>query len=175
MTIDEQLDRFANNIAEFSRCIESLPEDRFLAKVDEWSPRDIVAHLIGWNRYTILGCQAINRGEIPFYLDDPGVDFSKANAVFLQRYPSTDRRTLLEDLEMSFQELKRFIASLELTEWQADRDVRYEGESMTIKNAVDAISADYIQHKQQIEGWINQGAAGSNVPASLAKSKAQSS
>ena len=59
----------------FKVCIEALPEDLFLQPMNGWSVRDVVAHFIGWNRYTIEGCGDILRGVRPFYLDDDRNDF----------------------------------------------------------------------------------------------------
>lgn len=80
----------------------------------------VVAHLIGWNRSTIRGCEQIKRGEIPFYFINPGRDFSNVNAVSLQQYSSEDRQELVGELRASFLELHRFLLSLAPSEWPAD-------------------------------------------------------
>jgi hypothetical protein len=56
-TINIQLDQLDNNVKEFIKCIDSLSEYLFLKKMDDWAPRDVAAHLVGWNLYTIKGCQ----------------------------------------------------------------------------------------------------------------------
>jgi hypothetical protein len=38
---------------EFVDLIHSLPEALFLSSMNGWSPRDVVAHLIGWNGHMI--------------------------------------------------------------------------------------------------------------------------
>ena len=138
----------------------ALPEGLFLEKMNDWAPRDVLAHLIGWNRYTIEGCQQISKGETPFYLIDPGDDFSKVNAVLVQRYDSRDERQLLDELKASAEELKQFLLSLGSVEREAgygvsyaDHGVGYEG-AVTIRNTVDMLIYDYVEHREQIEEWV---------------------
>lgn len=154
MSIEEQIKRLSNNIDEFTECINSLPETLFLKKLDDWAPRDILAHLIGWNYYTIEGCKQIMKGEIPHYFIDPGNDFSKVNAVSVQKYNSKDRQKLIEELEASTRELKQFLLSIDSANWETDYGVTYKGGSVTVMNMVEALSHDYINHRQQIEKWV---------------------
>ena len=154
MTIEEQIGYLSNNIQEFTECINSLPEDLFLKKLDEWAPRDILAHLIGWNRYTIEGCQQIIKCETPFFLIDPGYDFSKVNAVSVQKYDSKDRQALIEELKASARELLQFLLSVESTQWNADYGVTYRGGTVTVMNMVEALASDFIHHRLQIEKWV---------------------
>ncbi len=71
MTIEMQIAKLGLSVEDFARCVASLNEELFLKKLDSWSPRDIVAHLIGWNYYIIEGSKQIKRGELPFYDIDP--------------------------------------------------------------------------------------------------------
>jgi hypothetical protein len=157
ITIEEQLNNLDTRIQIFVRCIDSLPEAFFLKKMDKhWAPRDVLAHLIGWNRYTIEGCQQMRRGETPFYFIDPGDDFSKVNAMSVRKYGSKNRRKLVNELEASAQELRQFLLSVDAREWEADYGVRYKGGLVTIRNTVDALMSDYIHHRQQIKEWAKR-------------------
>jgi len=155
MSIKEQVDKLTLCIKDFAGYIDSLPQDLFLKKIDDWSPRDILAHLIGWNRYTIEGGQQIARGETPLYFIDPGDDFCKVNAVLVRKYHSTNKQELLSELEVSTHELKQFLLSLDPAEWESDYGVSYEGGHVTIKNTIDALIGDYVQHKEQIMRWVD--------------------
>jgi len=149
----EQADNLGLSINEFIGCIKSLPDGLFLKKINDWAPRDVTAHLIGWNRYTVEGCQQIMRGETPPFFIDPGDDFSKVNAVLVQEYNSTDRVELIKQIKASAEELKQYILALDPTEWETDYGVSYEGGSVTVRNMVDALIYDYVVHRQQIEKW----------------------
>lgn len=151
MKIETQISKFDQSIEDFVDCVASLKEDLFLKRQNHWSPRDVVAHLIGWNRYIIKGSHQIRRGELPFYDIDPGEDYSKVNAVLVLEYSSTDRQEMLDELQASAQELKRFIQSLDSSEWSRDYGVRHKGAIITIQNTVDDLIEDYDIHKERIQ------------------------
>ena len=156
ITIREQANNLNRSIKEFIECIDSLPGSLFLKKIDDWTPRDVTAHLVGWNLYTIEGCQQIMRGETPPFFVDPGDDFSKVNAVLVREYDSRDKRRIIKELEVSAQEVEQFLLSVNSTEWETDYGVTYKGGSVTVKNMVDSLSYDYVAHRQQIEKWAEK-------------------
>jgi hypothetical protein len=156
MNIETQIAKFDQSIEDFVHCVASLNEEFFLKRSDHWSPRDVVAHLIGWNRYTIEGSNQIRRGELPFYEIDPGEDCSKVNAVLVLEYSSTDRQEMLDELQVSYQELKQFIRSLDSSEWSRDYGVRLEGAIITIQNTVDELIEDYDIHTERIKEWVRR-------------------
>ena len=156
MNIETQIAKFDQSIEDFVHCVASLNEEFFLRRSDHWSPRDVVAHLIGWNRYTIEGSNQIRRGELPFYEIDPGEDCCKVNAVLILEYSSTDRQEMLDELQVSALELKQFIQSLDSSEWSRDYGVRLEGDVITIQNTVDELIEDYVIHKERIKEWARR-------------------
>ena len=98
MTIEKQIARLRAAVAALAASAASLSEEGFLTRANGWSPRDIVAHLIGWNRYVIEGSRQIRRGELPFYDVDPGEDYSTVNAALVREYPSQDKQALITTL-----------------------------------------------------------------------------
>lgn len=153
MKIETQIAKFDQSIEDFVNCLASLSEELFLERHSDWSPRDDVAHLIGWNRYIIEGSKQIMRGELPFYDIDPGEDYSKVNAVLVLEYSSRDRQKMLDELQTSAQELKRFIQSLDSSVWSRDYGVRHKGAIITIQETVDELIEDYDIHKERIKEW----------------------
>ncbi len=101
MTADEQLDQLERSIEAFAASVAALDERLFLRNVNGWTPRDIVAHLIGWNPHIVLGAKQILCGELPLYDVDPGPDYSKVNAALVRECDDTDRSVLLERLAES--------------------------------------------------------------------------
>jgi hypothetical protein len=153
MTIEAQLSRLEKNLDDLCRCVSSLDERMFLRPIRQWSPRDIVAHLVGWNRYLVQGADQIKRGELPFYDIDPGDNYSNVNAALVRKYSSTSRDELLDDLRTSAQELQQYLRSLDTTEWDRDYGVRHAGAIITIRNSVDELIDDYQHHREQISTW----------------------
>jgi hypothetical protein len=153
MTIEKQVTKLGFSVDEFARRVASLDEELFFKNIDRWSPRDIVAHLIGWNRYIIDGSKQLKKGELPFYDIDPGEDYSNVNAVLIRQYSSGNKQELLNELRASAGELKQFLQSLDQNEWDRDYRVRHQGSTITIRNTIDDLISDYHHHKKQIEEW----------------------
>jgi len=148
-------ERFEDAVEQFSRCVASLSSEQLLAPLGKWTPRDIVAHLIGWNRYVVRGSRQLQRGELPFYDVDPGEDFSKVNATLVQEYAATGRRELLAELRESADELCAFLVGLDESEWERDFGVRSGDQVLTIGGTVDELIRDYPHHREQIETWVD--------------------
>jgi len=153
MTIEGQLSRLEKNLDDLCRCVSSLDERMFLRPIRQWSPRDIVAHLVGWNRYLVQGADQIRRGELPFYDIDPGDNYSNVNTALVRKYSSARRDELLDDLRASARELQQYLRSLDTTEWDRDYGVRHAGATITIRNSVGELIDDYHHHREQISTW----------------------
>ncbi len=140
----------------FIECIAALPAELFLKRIIAWTPRDVAAHLIGWNRYTIEGCRQLQRGESPFYLLAADDDFRTVNASSVEKYSMPERAEVLDELRASFRELQQFLLSVAPTAWDVDDGVRYHGRPVTIRNTIAALSHDYRHHATQITRWARK-------------------
>jgi len=156
VTKEDQLNNLNNGVEWFISCVDSHDEKTLLKNMNGWAPRDVLAHLIGWNRYTVEGCRQIKRGETPDCLIDPGEDFSRVNAVSVQKYRSRDKRRLIKELRVSSGELKQFLSEIEGTTWETDYGVRYQGGPITMKNMIDGLIQDYFHHGEQIKQWAGR-------------------
>jgi hypothetical protein len=169
MTREQDLQALQSAFETFTACLSSLPVLVFLRPMTQWAPRDVVAHLIGWNRYTRTGYhspwpsprsgegQGEAQGMVPFYFADAADDFRHVNAHSVQTYASPEKSTLLEELTNSFQELLHFLASLPPEAWEADYRVPHKGGPVTIAHTVGALSSDYLEHTKEIERWVASG------------------
>jgi hypothetical protein len=150
MTLEEQIDQLEHCVEAFAASVAALDDGLFLRNVNGWTPRDIVAHLIGWNRHIVRGSQQILSGELPFYDVDPGPDYSNVNAALVREYGDVDRATLLASLATSTGELTEFLRAIDPGEWDRDFGVRHDGETLTVKSTVDDLIADYDHHRAQL-------------------------
>ena len=133
--------------------VESLREEQFLAELGNWSPRDIVAHLIGWNHHIIEGSHQIQRGELPFYDIDPGENYSKVNEELVRKINSTNRQALIKELHSSANDLEKYLLSLDPETWAKDFGVRHNESRVTIRETIEELIEDYDHHRKQIENW----------------------
>jgi hypothetical protein len=157
----EQLKSLEEAVERFRACILLLPEAVFLTPMDGWAPRDVLAHLIGWNRHTIDGCRDILDGRKPKYLTDAANDFSNVNAESVQRYSSDDKDALLAELDKSFGELRDYMRSVDPKQWEAHGGVTHAEWVIAAPDSVDALRDDYDAHRSEIERWSS--ALGSKV------------
>ena len=63
----------------FEALILLLPEAEFLTPRNGWTPRDVVAHLVGWNDHMVEASSSILAGEAPAYYADASYDYKTIN------------------------------------------------------------------------------------------------
>jgi len=148
------IQRLRASIGAFALSVRGLPPDDFLRTVTEWSPRDVTAHLIGWNSYTLAGCRDILRGVAPFYLADVAHDFRNINAASVRRYGSADKDVLLSQLCETAHALLGYLTTLSSEDWERDTGLREpDGGLLLIRNDIVALIEDYDGHAREIASW----------------------
>jgi len=139
----------------FCDCIISLPEALFLSPMNGWSPRDVVAHLIGWNWLMIEASAAILRGETPAYYADAPSDYRNINAGFVSQYASRSKTELLEELRSSMEEFEGYVQTLDQGKLTDSRGViHYSGRPATVERIINALAGDYQGHLNEINAWL---------------------
>jgi len=151
--MDKMIPKLSQAAMNYRECILELPEDAFLKPINGWSPRDITAHLIGWNRHTITGCRQIRMGNLPSYFSDAPNDYKNINDESVALYFSQDRELLLAELETSYLSLENFVQFMDPDDWTKDFGVRYGEHTITISNTIEALIQDYDEHCQEIRTW----------------------
>ena len=150
-TRDEGLAQLEEAYSAFVETVNSLTPDAFLASLGDWSPRDIVAHLIGWNHNILIGCQQIRDGVSPFYHKDGPNDYRQMNAVSIRRYNSTDRGSLLKELADTKDAVVAYVSGLDAGDWDKDFGPKhYRGGPATIGRAIESLTGDYLNHAQEL-------------------------
>jgi hypothetical protein len=153
---NEQLTDLDLAYSSFIRTIEELSVEGFLKSLGDWTPRDIMTHFIGWNRITLVGCAEICEGVEPFYFHDGTHDYRKVNALFFERFNSTDREVLLQEVTSTKDALISYLKSIDENEWELDTGVvHYRGGPATVARCVDSLIRDYGKHREEIISGIN--------------------
>ena len=135
----------------FLQTARGLSPEAFQRSLGDWTPRDIVAHFIGWNRITLVGCGELREGVEPFYFHDGTNDYCKVNAKFLRQFDSQDRDTLLQEMAATKEALIAFLNTVHEAEWEADTGiVHYRGGPATVARCVDSLIRDYRKHREEI-------------------------
>lgn len=135
----------------FRDTLKTLSPDAFLASLGDWTPRDIAAHFIGWNRITLVGCGELREGVPPFYFQDGTNDYRRVNAAFLERYASRDREQLLAAMASTMEELASYLRGVPEIEWELDTGVaHYRPGPATVARCVDSLIRDYRKHREEV-------------------------
>jgi uncharacterized protein (TIGR03083 family) len=151
--VEDQLSELERSIDGFVEPLKALGDDRFREPLGRWTLRDVVAHLIGWNRYTVRGCRELQEGRLPFYDLDPGENYARINAVLVREVSADTKIDLLRDLRSSSSELADYLRRLAPEDWERDYGVRHLGKTVTVRNSVDELIEDYQHHRRQIVEW----------------------
>ena len=154
MQANPQIKQLDQAVSKFKTCIQDLPDSIFLQPIHGWTPRDVLAHLIGWNRLYISGITEIKTGKQPAYYSDDENDYRNVNAESVALYNQTDKGLLLDDLEDSFQALQNYLLLLDLNDWKTDFGVRFRGSTITIEDDVAELIQDYDDHREEIQAWV---------------------
>jgi hypothetical protein len=144
----------------FTKVIDSLSNEKFLSSMNGWAPRDVVAHLIGWNSLMIEAASSILAGNPPAYYDDAPNDYSNINTSFTTKHSSRSKQELLAELQSSLESLAKFIDGLSIEELtEAHGVIHPSGDPATIAEIIASLAEDYQDHSREIEDWLNKQSA----------------
>jgi hypothetical protein len=130
------------------------PEELSEMLPDGWDSRDVVAHLIGWNRLMIQASRSILAGQQPEYYSDAQIDYRNINAAFVAEHSSRLKEELLHELHSSMRDFNSYVAGLPGAELSSDHGVmHYSGQSATVGKIMGSPASDYEQHTCQISDW----------------------
>ena len=148
------LGQLASSAHAFTAIIESLPENLFLTKMDDWARRDVIAHLAWWNNNMLVACKDLQKGRAPSYYADTLNDYRNLNAQAIAQFGATERRVLLAQLTSTLFEFKEYLAALDAQDWDAERGITHpRSGAATISRIVKSLIDDYEAHTKQIEKW----------------------
>ncbi len=155
MTGDAAIARLAASSDQYAAAILDLTPDQLLEPMtginDLWSPRDVTAHLIGWNVLMWEGTEQILAGRVPNYYDGVEDDFAAINADSIKRHSATDRIALIMGLHASLSDLRKLLSDLPAEVWT--QELTYAEHTVTIAGEIASLIEDYVSHGAEIVRW----------------------
>ena len=121
----------------------------------EWSVKDIIAHIIGWDYANIEAVRAVLAGELPAFYAHRDRDWRTFNAGLVGRYRPEEHEAGLRAAQLSHQALCDLVESIPAAEFAQDHGVRYRGYKVTIARLLAADSKDCHLHAQQIRDFLS--------------------
>jgi aminomethyltransferase len=157
---EEAVQRLQEAGEELEQLVAALPDPLLGERVERWTPKDVVAHLVGWNHHAKEGVRELLEGRPPFYLSQAKEDFRELNAQSVARWGGLDRESLLGELKGSLQALVEFLRGLPDGAWH--REVQVRDEPLTVLATVSQLAQDYLSHTERLRFWA--GLRGVAVP-----------
>lgn len=153
MTQAEAIARYENTHKRFVDFFEAYDDETLTAPLMKWSPRDILAHLVGWYPYTVTGCTEVQQGLLPFYEENAGENCCNINAGFIRQFADTPASELLTQFRDFGKKLIVFMESVPAENYSKDFGVRYGEELVTVGIVFKELTEDYEHHEKQLQEW----------------------
>ena len=135
--------------------IHSLPpEQRDQPLIGEWSVKDLIAHLIGWDYTNLEAVQEILAGRRPTFFQYYDKDWRSYNAQLVSRYKREPFSDLILAVEASHQELIAFLEACSAEEITQGNARTSSGRTITIRNLLRAEADDERKHALQLRTQI---------------------
>lgn len=131
------------------------PEAADTVFLGEWSVKDIIAHIIGWDYANADAVRAVLAGELPAFYAHRDRDWRTFNAGLVRRYREEDHEAGLRAAQRSHEVLCELLESIPAAEFERDHGVRFRGYKVTIARLLAADSKDCRAHAQQIRDFLN--------------------
>lgn len=129
------------------------PTKREEVFLGEWSLRDLMAHLIGWDIALLAASQDILVGELPSFYHLRDADWKTLNRQFVMQYNRGDWTELLNAVQDSHAQLLAFLDTVPQDEFTRNHGITYDGSPVTIGRLLVAEIKDERAHYEQIREW----------------------
>lgn len=129
------------------------PESADTVFLGEWSAKDIVAHLIGWDHANAEAIHAVLAGELPAFYAHHDRDWRAFNTELLRRYRQEDYEAGLQVARESHEALCKLLDTIPAAEFERDHGVRFRGYKVTIPRLLEGESSDEQIHAQQLRAF----------------------
>jgi hypothetical protein len=119
----------------------------------EWSPKDLMAHLIGWDNTYLAALQDLRAGDLPSFYAMYDKDWRSYNRELVREYGSKDWGALMAAARLSHSQLVEYIKTIPGGEFNQDFGVRFRWTPVTIARLLGAQIDDEREHLRQIKEW----------------------
>lgn len=134
MTRDEVINSMLENHQEFQRVLALLSEEQItqVKVTDEWTVRDVIAHITAWNLEDIESIDDILAGRKPQNVENKGDEFNRQE---INRRQDLSMDQMLHDWNNSFTLLMYRLEDVSDGDWYKRLDEKWStGELVSIKS-----------------------------------------
>ena len=142
-----------NILAEASRLSDAQRGQIFLGI---WSIKDLLAHLVGWDKTNLDAAKSVLQGNLPSFYEYRDHDWQTYNAMLVKNYKRNSFQELVAAIEQSQKELVDFLQTIPPEQFNKDFGVRFRGYKVTVQRLLEAELEDEQTHLQQILDFIQE-------------------
>jgi hypothetical protein len=138
-------------------------EEAFLG---EWTVKDLLAHLVGWDYANLEAVQAILNDCLPGFYEHHDRDWRSFNQRLVLEHRVESFDDLLLSLDQSHHKLIDAVRAVPAEEFFKDRGLRFKGYKVMIGRILQADAKDGVEHAAQIVQFRDSGQAQSGASES---------
>jgi hypothetical protein len=127
------------------------PKQQNQVFLGEWSIKELLAHLTGWDRTYIAAVQDLQAGELPSFYAAYDEDWQTYNLNLVREYVKDDWSELISEVKESHKQLVDYLQTLNEEDLTKDWGVRYDGTPVTVARLIEAEIKDEREHLRQIK------------------------
>lgn len=124
--------------------------------LDDWSIRDVLAHLSGWDFTLVKAAREIQAGDLPAFYQYWDKDWRSYNALLVSLYKRADAAQQVAALEDSHARLVDYLETVPADAIPADHGARFKDEPVTIQGLIDKETRDEHIHAARIRDFADR-------------------
>lgn len=140
------------NILDEVSKLSSVEQDQVFLGI--WSIKDLLAHLIGWDKTSLRAVKSVLKGQLPSFYKYHDRDWQTYNAMLVKKYKKDSFEELLVAAKESQGKLLEFLQTVPPENFNKDFGVRFRGYKVTIQRLLEADTEDDQVHLKQITDFF---------------------
>lgn len=146
---------FRRDMQRLVESVSGLREHEWGAHVsDEWTVKDVVAHVAAWDDELRRGIDAVLRNEMPGFAERSE---DELNEEFVASHRKMPLEKIVDELRSAHESLVERIEQIHDRDWQRDTGLRWpDGPALTVSGLFDYTyrgQSHYAGHAEEIEQW----------------------
>ena len=140
------------NILDEVSKLSSVEQDQVFLGV--WSIKDLLAHLIGWDKTTLRAVKSVLKRQLPSFYKYHDRDWQTYNAMLVKKHKKDSLDELLAEARASQANLLEYLQTIPPEKFNKDFGVRFRGYKVTIQRLLEADTEDDQIHLKQITDFF---------------------
>jgi len=121
-----------------------------------WSIKDLLAHLIGWDKTNLNAIRSVLRNRVPSFYEYHDHDWRTYNALLVKKNKKGSFQELIAAAKNSQQKLIEFLQKIPAEYFNKGFGVRFRGYKVTIQRLLEAEAEDERIHSRQINDFFKR-------------------